>query len=73
VLVAPLSSSTNRRTDFCVKVPANEGNVSRKTWVRVVAVQPLAKADLQDHFGTLPPARMEEIEANLLRYMELID
>jgi mRNA-degrading endonuclease toxin of MazEF toxin-antitoxin module len=73
VLVVPLSSSTTRKTRYCVTINSGEGNVTKKTWARVPAVQPLAKDDLQDHLGVLPLARLEQIQAKLLQYMGLVD
>lgn len=73
VLVVPLSTSTSRRTRFCVKIGAGEGNVTKRTWARVPAVQPLAKDSLQDHLGVLPAERLEQIHAKLLQYMDVID
>ena len=46
VLVAPISSSTTRRTEYCVKLSQGEGNVAKKCWVRVPAIQPVAKTDM---------------------------
>jgi len=71
VLVAPISSSTSLKTGFCIKLAAGEGGVSRKCWVRVVAIQPLLKADLGDRLGVLPAQRLEEIQARLFQYMGL--
>src|SRR3954463_15952510 len=48
VLAVPLSSSTTLKTEFCVKISAGEGNLTKKTWARIPAVQPLLKTDLQD-------------------------
>ena len=73
VLVVPLSSSTTRRTRFCVKLSVGEGNLSKKTWARVPAVQPLAKAHLQDFSGPLPVDKLEQIQARLFEYMGLTD
>ncbi|MFI7552505.1 type II toxin-antitoxin system PemK/MazF family toxin [Micromonospora sediminimaris] len=71
VLVAPTSTSTSLKTKYCVKLAAGEGNLPKKCWVRVVAVQPLLKSDLQDHLGVLSAARLEEIQARLFQYMGL--
>ena len=68
-----MSSETTRKTRFCVKIPADEANSGRKTWARVPAVQPLLKADLQDRFGLLPAARVEEVQARLFQYLGLSD
>ena len=71
ILVAPLSSATSLKTGFCVKVSAGEGGVARKCWVRVIAIQPLLKSDLQDRLGVLPAERLEEIQARLFQYLGL--
>jgi len=72
VLVAPISSSTSLKTSHCVRLSAGEGGLTKKCWVRVVAVQPLLKSDLQDRLGVLPSARLEEIQARLFQYLGLI-
>lgn len=71
VLVAPISSSTSLKTQYCVKLSAGEGGLTKKCWVRVVAVQPLLKSDLEDRLGVLPAERVEEIQARLFQYMGL--
>ncbi|MFV2105885.1 type II toxin-antitoxin system PemK/MazF family toxin [Micromonospora sp. LOL_015] len=71
VLVAPISTSTTLKTEYCVKLRASEGGLPKKCWVRVVAVQPLLKSDLQDHLGVLTAERLEEIQARLFQYMGL--
>lgn len=72
MLVAPVSTSTTRKTSFCVKLAAGEGGVTKKCWVRVVAIQPLLKNDLGDRLGVLPVARLEEVQARLFQYMGLL-
>ncbi|MFI6758977.1 type II toxin-antitoxin system PemK/MazF family toxin [Micromonospora sp. NPDC050417] len=69
VLVAPISSSTSLKTSYCVKLSAGEGGLSKKCWVRVIAVQPLLKSDLEDRLGVLAAERLEEIQARLFQYM----
>ncbi|WP_257643206.1 type II toxin-antitoxin system PemK/MazF family toxin [Micrococcus luteus] len=69
LLIAPISSSTNRRTQYCVKLGAGEANLPRKCWVRVPAVQPLAKDDISDYLGSISQARLEEVQAGLMMYM----
>ncbi|QSB13959.1 type II toxin-antitoxin system PemK/MazF family toxin [Natronosporangium hydrolyticum] len=71
VLVAPISSSTSLKTSYCVKVNAGEANMSKKCWVRVVAVQPILKSDLGDRLGVLPSERLEEVQARIFQYMGL--
>ncbi|GIE92298.1 type II toxin-antitoxin system PemK/MazF family toxin [Actinoplanes regularis] len=71
VLVAPVSSSTSLKTGYCVKISAGEGGLPKKCWVRVLAVQPLLKSDLEDRLGVLPGDRLEEIQARLFQYLGL--
>ncbi|MDG4803738.1 MULTISPECIES: type II toxin-antitoxin system PemK/MazF family toxin [Micromonospora] len=73
VLVAPISSESTRKTVYCVKLSAGEGNVASKCWVRVPAVQPLMKDQLTDMIGILPAQRLEEIQARLWQYLGLVD
>jgi mRNA-degrading endonuclease toxin of MazEF toxin-antitoxin module len=73
VLVAPISSSTSLKTGFCVKLSAGEGGLTKRCWVRVVAIQPLMKSDLGDRLGVLGGDRLEEIQARLFQYMGLAD
>jgi mRNA-degrading endonuclease toxin of MazEF toxin-antitoxin module len=73
VQVMPLSSEASRKTKYCVRVPAGEGNVERKCWIRIPASQPLLKTDLQDHVGVLPGARLAEVQARHLLYLGLAD
>lgn len=71
VLVAPISTSTSLKTQYCVRLGANEGGLPKKCWVRVVALQPLLKSDLQDRLGVLSAERLEEVQARLFQYMGL--
>ena len=48
VLGCPISSSTTHRTRFDVHLAAGEAGTAKRCWVRVPAVQPLRKVDLQD-------------------------
>jgi mRNA-degrading endonuclease toxin of MazEF toxin-antitoxin module len=73
VQVVPLSSESTRKTRFCVKISAGEGNVDKKVWARVPAVQPILKSDLQDYVGVLPETRVEEIQARLWQYLGMAD
>lgn len=71
ILACPISGSTKFRTRYCVKLAQGEGNVDKKSWVRVPAVQPLEKATLQDLVGYLPGSRLTEIQTRLVEYMGL--
>jgi mRNA-degrading endonuclease toxin of MazEF toxin-antitoxin module len=72
VLACPLSTSTTRRTRFDVELAAGQGNLTKKTWVRIPAVQPFMKRDLQDHSGILEARLIEQIHTRLVQYMGLI-
>jgi mRNA-degrading endonuclease toxin of MazEF toxin-antitoxin module len=65
----PISSSTTQRTRFDVKLAQGEGNVPKKSWVRVPAIQAVEKTDLQDFSGMLDPARLNQIDAFLFSYL----
>lgn len=73
VLVCLVSSSTSRKTKFCVKIAAGDGNLSKKAWVRVPAVQPMEKSHLEDHTGIIPEDRLEAVQARLVEYMGLLN
>jgi len=73
VLVAPISSESKRKTMYCVKVSAGEGNVATKCWIRIPAIQPLLKSQLGDMTGILPAPRLEEAHARLWQYLGLIE
>src|ERR1035438_4955183 len=59
VLGCPVSASTNFKTRFDVKLAYGEAGASKKCWIRVPAVQPLLKTDLEDLTGTLTADRLE--------------
>ncbi|MCA4724832.1 type II toxin-antitoxin system PemK/MazF family toxin [Mycolicibacterium fortuitum] len=66
----PISSSTTYRTEFDVQLGAGDGNLSKKGWVRIHAVQPLLKTDLQDCTGKkLADTQLLQIEAQLFRFI----
>ena len=71
VLGCPISGSTTHRTRFDVHLAAGEAGTSKRCWVRVPAVQPLRKVDLQDLTGELDASRLEELYARLLDYLGL--
>lgn len=73
VLGCPVSGSTRCRTRFDVLLAYGEANVTKKCWIRVQAVQPLLKSDLQDLTGILTGARLQETQARLLQYLGLIN
>ena len=73
VLGCPMSSSTTHKTQFCVKFAAGEANCTKKTWIRVPAIQPLEKKALGDFTGPLPDEKLELLRARVLQYMGLAD
>jgi mRNA-degrading endonuclease toxin of MazEF toxin-antitoxin module len=73
VLAVPTSSQSTLATQYCVKLGQGVGNLPRKCWARVVAVQPIAKRDLRDFTGTIPGVQMALLEENLLAYLGSID
>lgn len=72
VLGCPISGSTSKKTPLCVKLPAGAANVTKKCWVRIPALQPLLKDDLQDRIGVLEQGKLEEVQARVLQYMGLL-
>lgn len=69
----PLSTSPRYRTEFDVELSAGEGNLPKRGWVRIHALQPVLKADLEDWLGKpLLADRMEEIEAQLFRFLDAL-
>jgi mRNA-degrading endonuclease toxin of MazEF toxin-antitoxin module len=69
VLGAPLSASTRYRTRFDVKIAAAEAGTTKKCWIRIPAVQPLKKSDLEDLTGVLSEQRLWEARARLFHYI----
>jgi len=72
VLGCPVSASTLYKTRFDVKLAAHEAGTIKKCWIRVPAVQPLLKTDLEDLTGTLTQDRLEEVQGRLLTYLGLV-
>lgn len=73
VVGCPLSTSTTYKTQFDVKLAAGAGNVPKKCWVRVPAIQPIAKEDLGDKLGELPGDLLFDVEAGIAEYLDLLD
>ena len=71
VLGCPISSSTTHRTRFCIRLSQGDANLSKKSWIRVPAIQPLDKDDLEDLLGTLPKETARELMASILNYMDI--
>jgi mRNA-degrading endonuclease toxin of MazEF toxin-antitoxin module len=73
VLVIPVSSSTNYRTRFDVKLGAGEGNLTKKGWVRVPALQVIDKDSLDELIGRISAEKLDEITAQVLNYLGIIE
>ena len=72
MLGCPVSKSTSYKTQFDVRLASGEAGVTQKCWIRIPAIQPLLKTDLEDRTGTLAAERLEEVQAPLLEYLGLI-
>ncbi len=72
VLGCPLSSSTTSRTRLCVKLGAGESGCVKKSWIRVPALQPIAKRLLGDLSGTLTPEKLLETQTRVTQYIGLV-
>lgn len=70
LLVCPLSTSTSRKTRYDVQLAAGQGNVTKRTWIRIPAVQPFMKSSLQDFQGQLDARVLSQIQA---QYLGLVD
>lgn len=72
MLVCPTSGATSHKTRFCVKLAAGDGNLVKKCWVRVPAVQPILESQLADHCGVLPEDKLQLIYGRLSEYMGIL-
>ena len=72
VVGCPVSGSTSFRTRFDVMLAYGEAGVIKKCWIRVPAIQPLLKQDLEDTTGALSPERLGEVQARVLEYLGLV-
>jgi mRNA-degrading endonuclease toxin of MazEF toxin-antitoxin module len=68
----PISGSTTYRTRFDVKFSAGEWGLTKKCWLRVHALQPVMKADLEDQLGLIDNVRLEEVQARVLQHLGLL-
>jgi mRNA-degrading endonuclease toxin of MazEF toxin-antitoxin module len=73
VLVVPISSSTRYRTRFDVKLGAGEGNLSKKGWARVPALQVMDKEHLDELIGHISGDKLDELTAQILNYLGIIE
>lgn len=70
----PISTSPKYKTEFDVELGPGEGGLASAGWVRIHALQPLLKTDLQDWTGMrLESNRLVEIEAQLFRFLEALN
>lgn len=72
VLGCPISTSRRFTTEFCVQFGAGEGGLQKKSWVRVVAIQPLDISLLGDKLGELTLEQVAEVEESLFAYMGIL-
>ncbi|WP_165970594.1 type II toxin-antitoxin system PemK/MazF family toxin [Actinomadura sp. 6K520] len=72
VLACPISGSTRRRTRFDVQLSHGQGGVTKKCWIRIPAVQPLMKTDLQDRTGVLDEELLTQLQGRLAQYLGLL-
>ena len=68
----PLSTAEHLKTEYDVKIPANECGLNNESWVQVVLLQPIAKKHLLERIGQVSANRMEEIIRNHLLYIGVI-
>ena len=72
VLACRISASTRRRTRFDVQLAMGQGGATKKCWIRIPAVQPLMKSDLEDQSGTLDEALLTQVQGRLAQYLGLV-
>ncbi|GAA4221607.1 mRNA-degrading endonuclease toxin of MazEF toxin-antitoxin module [Streptosporangium album] len=72
-LVVPISTAPSHKTAYCLQIGAAVANLPKKGWARIVAVQPLAKDEIQDLIGHLPADMQGILHENLFAYMGLVD
>lgn len=71
VLGMPVSASTKYRTRFCVKLAEGEYSMTKKCWIRIPGVQAMMKTDLRGKISKLNASKLEDVQAELLRYLGL--
>jgi mRNA-degrading endonuclease toxin of MazEF toxin-antitoxin module len=69
VWVVPVSSSTTYKTRFDIKIAAGDGNLAKKGWARVPALQVMDKSYLQDLVGIVHRTTLESVIAQVLSYL----
>jgi len=73
VLIVPLSSSTTGRTRFDVQFGAGVGNLEKKSWARVPALQVVDKDHLMTYLGAIGSDLLDAVTAQILNYLGLIE
>jgi hypothetical protein len=64
VLGCPVSGSTTLKTRFDVQLQSGEAGCIKKCWIRVPALQPFMKSQLEDLTGQLTQSRLEELQVS---------
>ena len=72
VLVVPITSSGARKTQFDWPIEAGDGNITKRGWIRIPALQPIDKDDLEDMLGSVKPDTLKRVTAQILYYLGLI-
>lgn len=72
VVGCPLSSSTQQRSKLCVRLAAGESGCIKKTWIRIPAIQPIAKRDLGNYVGQLSEDRLRETRTRVAQLVGLV-
>lgn len=73
IVGCPISSSTGYKTQYCVKLSAGTANLTKKSWVRVPAIQPISKEDITQFMGELSADLMLDVDASIAEYLDLGD
>lgn len=73
VLIVPISSSTSFKTRFDVLIPAGCGNLPKKGWARVPAVQPIDKQHLGEMLGQVPLDVLDDVTGQVLNYLGILE
>lgn len=74
-LIVPCSTEPRRSTRLCVPLKRGDGNLTKDTWARVSAVQPVLKDQLRGYsqLGQLKPSSLDLIRENLAVYLGMLD
>ena len=72
VLGFPLTTSLEFKTEYDVAVAKGVAGLAQDSVIRVVMLQPIAKAKLTQRMGQLPASTVEECVARMLDYAGLL-